>query len=369
MKKILHIPNYYYPHIGGIEQTCRDIVTSLKGKTEQRILCFNSEKKDNIEIVDGIKVTKCGVQAKIMSQSLSKSYGKLLRKEIDDFCPDTIIFHYPNPFPAHYVLKYRKKGIKLILWYHADIIKQKSIAWLFNGQNKRLLKWADKIICTSPNYIEKSKNLFNNKEKCVVIPSCINEERLMLKEEEKNIQQLKKEDKKIIFTFGRHVKYKGLVHLIEASKYLNNDYKIYIGGEGPLTKELKSLAKEDSKIEFMGKLTDSQIRIMLNVCDVFAFPSISKNEAFGLALAEAMYFGKPVVNFEIDGSGVNYVSLDKVTGLTVENGDSKAFANAIKTLAEDELLRNKLGTEAKNRILENFTYKKFKDKVIELIEV
>lgn len=32
--KILHIPNYYNPHIGGIETVAEDIVNSLKDKYE-----------------------------------------------------------------------------------------------------------------------------------------------------------------------------------------------------------------------------------------------------------------------------------------------------------------------------------------------
>ena len=46
MKKILQIPNYMYPHIGGIEQVARDIADSLieNEEIEQKIICFNGEK-------------------------------------------------------------------------------------------------------------------------------------------------------------------------------------------------------------------------------------------------------------------------------------------------------------------------------------
>ena len=61
-------------------------------------------------------------------------------------------------------------------------------------------------------------------------------------------------------------------------------------------------------------------------CDVFCFPSVTKNEAFGIALAEGMYFGKPAVTFTIPGSGVNYVNLDGVTGIECKNADCKDYA-------------------------------------------
>ena len=48
------------------------------------------------------------------------------------------------------------------------------------------------------------------------------------------------------------------------------------------------------------------------------FPSITKNEAFGVVLAEAMYCYTPAITFTIEGSGVNWVNLHQVTGLEME---------------------------------------------------
>ncbi|UKI50236.1 MAG: glycosyltransferase [Clostridium sp.] len=63
-----------------------------------------------------------------------------------------------------------------------------------------------------------------------------------------------------------------------------------IGGHGPLTDELIKEAKDDKKIIFLGKISDDDLKVYLNACDIFCFPSITKNEAFGIGLAEAMYF-------------------------------------------------------------------------------
>ena len=43
------------------------------------------------------------------------------------------------------------------MWWHLDITKQKLLKKLFRGQTLRLLKRADKIVATSPNYIEGSE--------------------------------------------------------------------------------------------------------------------------------------------------------------------------------------------------------------------
>ncbi len=369
--KILEISNYYYPHIGGIEQTSRDIANALKDKHEIKVFCFNHEKKNSSDIVDGVEIIRTKCFAKVASQSLSFSYGKILKKVFDEFRPDAVIFHYPNPFAAHFLKKQLKKhpSCHLILWWHLDITKQKLLKNFFTEQSKWLLSHACKVVATSPNYIAGSDMLQSVRNKCIVIPSCINNSRVSLTSEVvTRAEQLKREEngKIICFAVGRHVEYKGLKYLVEASKLLGPEYVIWIGGEGPLTGELKALAGGDKKVCFLGRLSDEELKSRLYACDIFCFPSITKNEAFGLALAEAMACGKPAVTFTIPGSGVNYVSLNGQTGIEVDNRDVKQYAQAIKTLGEDENLRKKYGDNAKTRAEEVFSGVQFNKSVTQL---
>ena len=133
-------------------------------------------------------------------------------------------------------------------------------------------------------------------------------------------------------------------------------------------KELKKKAAGDNKIVFLGRVSDEDLIAYYLAMDIFCFPSITKNEAFGIALAEGMYFGKPAVTFNIPGSGVNYVNLKGITGLEVPNGDSQAYADAIQQLADNVDLRNRLGLEAKRRVEKLFLMKSFKDSVLSLIQ-
>ena len=372
MEKVLHISKYYYPFIGGVEQVARDCVDSLKGKYEQKVICFNHDKGDSVDNVDGVEVVRASCFAKIASQSLSIDYNKLFKKVIEEFKPDYVIFHYPNPFVASILTKYlKKKTFKFILWWHLDIVKQKVLKVLFEGQNKELLKYADKIVATSPNYIEGSPYLSKNKKKCSIIPCCFNEERIAyIDDNVKEALKIKEkyEGKTILFAFGRHVPYKGLTYLIQASKLLDESYKVLIGGKGPLTEELEHEAKGDSKVEFLGKISDEELKNYFLASDIFCFPSITKNEAFGIGLAEAMYYAKPAVTFHIECSGVNWVSIKDETGLECENGNVKSYAEAIKKLASSKELREKLGNAARLRTLNNFTFTKFKENTIELLE-
>lgn len=358
MKKVLHISKYYFPFSGGTEQIARDVVLSLKDSCEQKVIAFNDGKEDKIDFVDDIEIIKCGCFAKISAQSLSISYRKQLHKVIEEFNPDIVIFHYPNPFIASFLLKELKnRDIKLVVYWHLDIIRQKFLRVLFNGQNRKLLERADKVIATSPNYIEGSKWLQSVKEKCVVVPNCINVERMELSAEIKErAEKIRKENKgkTICVAVGRHTEYKGFTYLIKASKLLDDSFRVFITGKGELTDSLQKEAEGDSKVIFTGRIDDVELKALIYASDIFCFPSITKNEAFGLALAEAMYYEKPAVTFTIPGSGVNYVCLNSENGIEVENRNVEAYAMAIKKLANNEELRKKYGIAGKQRVEENF---------------
>lgn len=372
MKKILHISKYYYPFSGGTEQIARDCVNALKDEYEQKVIAFNDGKEDVNDYVDGIEVIRCGCFAKISAQSLSISYKKRLHNVIKTFNPDIVIFHYPNPFVAHFILKELKNNdIKFILYWHLDIVRQKLLRVFFKSQNRKLLKRADKVIATSPNYIEGSEWLQLVKEKCVVVPNCINEERMKINRKiQKRAEEVRCENngKTICVAVGRHTEYKGFAYLIKASKLLDDNFKIYITGKGELTSELKREAADDSKVVFTGRIDDDELKAYLVACDIFCFPSITKNEAFGVALAEAMYYGKPSVTFNIPGSGVNYVCLDGDTGIEVENRNYIQYAKTLIRLSEDKELKEKYGKKAKQRVEEEFLFATFKKNINYLIE-
>ena len=370
--RILQISNYYPPHIGGIEQVACDVATSLKGKVEQRVLCFHHEKGDVRETVDGVEVIRAGTFAKVASQSLSCSFGRLLKKTFREFQPDVVIFHCPNPFEAYFLKKQLKKNpsCKLVVWWHLDITKQKVLGKLFTRQSKWLLTRAVKVVATSPNYIQGSLQLQSVREKCTVIPCCANKARIFADETVLvRAEELRSEyaRKVLLFAVGRHVPYKGIEYLVRASKFLDDNYAVCIGGSGPLTSELKKLAEGDAKVHFLGRVSDAELKAYLCACDIFCFPSVTKNEAFGIALAEAMSFAKPAVTFTIPGSGVNYVSLDGVTGLECPNGNAEAYAAALRTLAEDDTLRKRCGEAARARVQALFTQEKFAEHVDRLL--
>lgn len=381
--RILHISKYYYPFLGGTEQVARDIVKALINTgAKQKVICFNEDTTDDttiykhgetiIDSIDDIDVVRCGYQMKISSQALSLVYARELKNIMEDFKPNIIILHYPNPFVTHFLMKYKDRDFKLLIYWHLDITKQIILKHFFYKQNVDLIKRADKILGATPKHVNESgfSSLFG--EKKYILPYQIDENGLVITEEEKKMgEEIKQKykGKKLGFFIGRHVPYKGLIYLIKASKELGNEnIHFLIAGNGELTDSLKEEARGDSKVEFLGRITDAERRSYLYACDIVCFPSITRNEGFGLALAEGMYFGHPAVTFTIPGSGVNYVNLNEITGIECKNRDYQEYAKALSKLVNNPEMMVRMGEAAKQRVLDNFTSEKFRYNVMELID-
>lgn len=361
--RVLHISKYYFPYLGGVESICKYLVERMPQHITS-VVCFNSQRKNAVDEVNGHRVYRVETLLNIARQALSLSYRNGLQWAILAEKPDVIQFHWANPFPAILLRLVMPKDVKLVLHWHMDIIRQWYLYWAVRPWEKWLIKRADHIVVTSPQYRDGSKPLKKVKEKVRIVPNSIDESVFELQaEDEKRIQELRAlyDGKPIVFFMGRHTKYKGLRHLIEAEQYMRSDCVIVIGGKGPLTESLKALAKKrnSTRIHFIGRLSDDDLRCYLYAASIFAFPSVTKNEAFGVALAEAMYCYTPAVTFTIKGSGVNWVNLDGVTGIEVPQvgNQDKAYAEALDTLVVDTNLQKEYSIAAHKRVADNFLIK------------
>ena len=370
-KRVLQISNYYFPELGGIEKIAQAISKAVEGQYEEKIICFTHDKQDKTEYIGSTELIRCGTKAVVDSQQLSFSMKKKMKGLMESYDPDIVIIHLPNPFTTHLTLKYISDRAKLIVYWHSDIVKQVLGERLFRNMVFKLLDRADRIIATSPNYIDDSIYLSKYKNKCTVIPNCIEENNLNIDDETQSvIERIKTEntDKIICVGVGRQVPYKGFEYVIRAIKELDDRFELYlVGRKGESTSEMERLSSGMDNVHLIGEADHKTLKAYLASCDIFCFPSITKNEAFGIALAEGMYFGKPAVTFTIHGSGVNYVSIADETGLEVSNADVKGYADALRKLADDPDMRHRLGDNAGRRVRDLFLSEHFGERFRELL--
>jgi glycosyltransferase involved in cell wall biosynthesis len=178
----------------------------------------------------------------------------------------------------------------------------------------------------------------------------------------------RKGDEMIIGNLARFVRQKGQHYLVELAALLkkrNIPVHLLIGGEGPLKKDIETLAKEanvDDIIEFTGFIED--VKGFMSSIDVFFLPSLW--EGFGYVIAEAMYFEKPVIAFDLSSNPE--LIRDGETGYLIRPGDIESVAGRIELLQKEKDTIAKLGKAAKERIVKNFTFAKTIDEVYSFLQ-
>jgi len=363
--KIIHLGKFCPPNEGGIEVFSFDLLEALNKKgIKADLLCFGESTKE--DIYNNFKYFACKMNIKLNSAPLSYDFVKTFQKIANDY--DIIHIHSPNPLAEVLSLFTNKKTI---IHWHSDIVKQKVIYQFYKSVQKKVLQKITKIIVTSPQYLNTSDQLKDYKDKAINIPLGLNTTRLEIKDE--NIEEFEKiknkiNNKKIVLAVGRLVEYKGFEYLVEASRFLKDDIILLIAGGGPLYDHLQNKINDlslSNKVLLLGRIND--VSIFMKNSDLFCLPSISRNEAFGLVLVEALYFGKPLVTTNVEGSGMNYVNIHNETGLVVSPKDPKALAETMNMILSDKNLYSRFSKNAKERFKE-FEINSIADRLINIYQ-
>jgi glycosyltransferase involved in cell wall biosynthesis len=119
---------------------------------------------------------------------------------------------------------------------------------------------------------------------------------------------------------------------------------LYGGGE---TGSLRAAAERlgiAARVDLPGPVRHDEMPAALAALDVFVMPSLVP-EAFGVAAVEASACGVPVVASAV--GGLPEVVVDRESGRLVPAGDADALAAALRELADDEALRQRLGANGR----------------------
>lgn len=107
-------------------------------------------------------------------------------------------------------------------------------------------------------------------------------------------------DKILVGNLGRLVVQKGQFDLIELGKKIKQteiNFHIFIGGEGPLRKELEERIKLAGLTDHITLLGEVQPADFFAQIDYFVFPS--RFEGMSNAMLEALHFGKPILCYDV----------------------------------------------------------------------
>jgi len=359
--RILQVGKFYPPYAGGIETHLEELCAQLRNFADVEVIVANTSRRNITEQISGIKVHRAGTVAHFANVPISPGMVAAIRRSNADI----VHIHWPNPMA---VLAYLASGHtgRLVLTYHSDIVKQRAVALPFRPIFNLFMTRCRAVIATSPNYVETSPVLRRYRQLCHVIPYGISTERLATPDPAAVADLRRKYGPRIVVAVGRLVYYKGFEYLVRAMRSVNG--RALIIGDGPLDEKLRSLAAScgvADRVVFTGEKSGKDLAPYFHAADVFALPSIARSEAFGIVQLEAMACGKPVVNTSLD-SGVPFVSLDGVTGLTVPPAEPESLAMAINQLLDDDNLRSRYGEAGRRRVAQEFGLEKMVHRTCEL---
>jgi glycosyltransferase involved in cell wall biosynthesis len=283
---------------------------------------------------------------------------------------DLVHLHCPDPM-SHVASWAISNSVPRVITWHADIIRQKLMLLGYRPFQNAALRNAKAIIAPTPAHIKSSTELTKPhlQGKLHVVPFGFDLAHNAVPHS--LLAHIRSQHPgKIIFALGRHVHYKGFNVLIKAMAQLPPDAQLIIGGEGPLTQEWKALAAQSSaaqRIHFAGKISDADLPAYFQACDIFCLPAVNQAEAFGIVQVEAFACAKPVVSTRLN-NGVDFVNQDGITGYTVTPSSIDELAQALNKLLADPALRHKLGQQALQRALAEFSLDALRSKTLAVYE-
>ena len=268
---------------------------------------------------------------------------------------DCSIVHYQHPDPISAIaillrFLFRSK-FKLIITWHADIYKSYYfLSPILIILDLLIFLLSKRIIFFTSSHLNSSLISFipTLVRKSLIIPQGVEmPTRLSFKPNKykSNPRSVK------MLSVGRLVPYKGYNFSIRAIGLLKDmlpelDINYAIIGNGPLYNDLRHLVRslDLQSYVFLLKSVEEEVKFDLyREADYFLFPSISQNEAYGIAQLEAMHYALPIVNTSL-GNGVNQLAPHNVCSITVKPGDAEAISRSLYDLITNPQVSNRLSS-------------------------
>ena len=362
--RILHFYKTYYPDpVGGTAQFINQLARASDSFGVQTdVLSLSSQCNPSVSDIDGHQGHRAKTTFQLASTAFSLSaFSRFVQLAKN---ADVIHYHYPWPFMdlMHFAAQIKKPTV---VTYHSDIIKQKTLLRLYQPLQNRFLSSVDRIVATSPNYVETSPVLKRFRDKTVVIPIGLGKSTYPTPSTQALTTWRQRLGPRFFLFVGVFRYYKGLHTLLDALK--ETDYPVVIVGTGPLEVALKKQASDLGlqHVHFLGALPDEDKVALLQLCYAIVFPSHLRSEAFGISLLEGAMYGKPLISCEI-GTGTSFINMNNETGLVVKPNDPQALQQAMTSLWENTQRAEDMGRAAEKRYWQLFTAEKMAASYVEL---
>jgi glycosyltransferase involved in cell wall biosynthesis len=229
---------------------------------------------------------------------------------------------------------------------------------LYYAIDRKCLPFYDAVLCVSEPLRDQCVAAGVAAERCLVLENGIDTEhcrRTMAQSEARQRLGLSS-DLFLVGAVGRLSAEKGFDVLIRSVDLLVRQglhLGLIIAGEGDQRPELEALIAalgQGRRIQLLGYQTDPST--LYQAIDVFALSSL--REGLPNVLLEAMAMQLPVVSTRV--GGIDRLMRNGENGLLVPSGNSDAMAAAIRDLLEDDALRARLGSAARQTVEAGYSF-------------
>jgi glycogen synthase len=353
----------FYPSLGGVEELVRQLAHEYRRQGIQTIVLVNRWPRSQPaeETIEGIPVYRLSMRMPEYNLRVRTNYVlgypfvharmlRILRRHKIDLLHVQCVSangHYAS-------IAARALGLPLIVTSQgertmdAERVYEKSP--FINGVLRRILSEADRVTACSRDTLEDLEQFTATQfgERGSVVYNGIRLEDFQAAEPHQH-------PRPYILGIGRHVLQKGFDVLIEAFAAAGlASYDLLLAGDGPERQNLEGLARNlhiDARVKFLGRADRAAAVALFRGCSFFVLPS--RQEPLGIVNLEAMAAGKAVIASRT--GGVPEIVADGETGMLVPPDDAAALAGAMRRVAGDEALRERLGNGGRARV-QRFTW-------------
>jgi rhamnosyl/mannosyltransferase len=342
--RILHAYKAYMPEVtGGIPEVISLLSRSMGPDIESRVIVCRRGSAGSGSKVAGIPVEQVASWGDLLSMPLAPMFPTALKRAARK--ADLVVAHLPFPLIDVGIALGLPDDVALVVHWHSEILGRRAAMPFVAPLIRHTLRRADRVVVSDASMISNSHFLASQAEKCSIVPfgTDVGYWEHLDDRERAQVERLRRAYPRLVVATGRLVPYKGFETLIRALKHV--EATLVIIGDGPLKSSLGRLAKRlgvKDRVLLKGFMPRDQLKVHLRAARVFAFPSITSAETFGIAQIEAMAAGLPIVNTALP-TGVAKVARHGVEAITVAPGDAGALAAAMRQLLDNTLFASRLG--------------------------
>lgn len=344
--KILTVLTYYRPHTSGLTIYAERLARAFVKRGHQVTVMTNQYDPSLPleEIMDGVKVIRVPVLARVSKGVLAPTFGWVATKLA--WQHDVVQLHLPQFDAPGVAFRARLFGKPAVLTYHCDVQLPQGwfnrfVNFVLDFQNNMAGLLASHIVTYTRDYADHSPYLSRFASKLTPILPPV-EMPLPTPEAVSAFadRHRTEERKPVIGMVTRFASEKGVEILLDAlptilKKYPNAQV-LYAGQHENVMGEQAYFARLAPKIReyeisghwtFLGNLDPLQLATVYPNLDVITVPSLNSTEAFGLVQIEAMKNGVPSVPSALPGvrQPVKMHGMGEVS----EIGNSESLAEAI----------------------------------------